>query len=419
MKVARAIALGVVLATTTASGAHAGTGFLTGMTINGDLRAYDFARLYSGAPASQHAFSLGGAINVLSGSVDGFAAGATFYAAHSLGLNNNNRTLVDGTLAGYGAIDTFGQAFLQYRRHRLLVRAGDQLINTPWINPSDSRLVPATYQGLFASVQPLAGLTISALRITRYKSRTADGFSDTDLYNSTSTVNIGGTGGLAGRTEPGAAAIGAGYHIAGLTAAAWGYQFFDLAKMADAQGRYLFGGAYGFRPLIGAQYVRETGSGAQYLGPVNATVYGAIVGLQHGRDELTAGYNDLPAHTGAFGNGDVVSPYTTGYATDPLYTTSMIQGMVDRKTSGHAVKIAATAFFLHHRLRVIASFANYFNTVYAGYSAPRTDETDLDVTYFLHGPLKGLSIRDRIGVANHIPVVQHFIYNRLMMEYDF
>lgn len=418
MKVAQTIPLGLVLAAITAGTAHAGTGFLGGMTVNGDLRAYDFARLYSGTPPPQHAFSLGGAINILSGSVDGFAAGATFYAAHSLGLNNSNHSLVDGTLAGYGAIDTFGQAFLQYTRRWLLIRAGDQLINTPWINPSDSRLVPATYQGLFASVKPVRGLTISALRITRYKSRTADGFSDTDLYNATATVNIGGTGGLAGRTEPGAAAIGADYHSGGFKAAAWGYQFFDLAKMADAQGRYLFGRG-SLRPLIGAQYVRETGSGAQYLGPVNATVYGAVIGVRRHKDQLTVGYNDLPAHAGAFGHGDVVSPYTTGYATDPLYTTSMIQGMVDRKTSGHAIKVTATAFFLRHRLRVIASFANYFNAVYAGYNAARTDETDVDITYFLSGAWQGLSVRDRIGIANHIPVVKHFLYNRVMVEYDF
>ncbi len=412
---------GLLLASAAAVSAQAGQGFFDGMKINGDIRAYDFTRHYSGPVAGQSAFSLGGGLNVLSGAVDGFSAGASFYTAHSLGLNHSNPALVDGTLAGYDGINTFGQAFLQYQNRRVLVRAGDQLLSTPWINASDSRLIPATYQGLFAAIKPVTGLTISALRLTRFKSRTSDNFSRTDLYNSTGTFNIGGTPtpGMAGRTEPGAAALGLAYHTGGLKVAGWGYEFYDLAKMADAQGAYTFPSRGALRPFVGAQLVRETGSGAQYLGPVNATVYGAVVGVKHRSDELSLGYNDLPAHPGAFGNGDVVSPYTTGYATDPLYTTSMIQGMVDRKTSGHAVKLAATGFFLQHQLRVIASYADYFNTLTPSYSSATTSEVDLDLTYFLKGALKGLSVRDRVGIARNIPVVNRFVYNRLMVEYDF
>lgn len=411
--------LGALIASASITQAYAGKGFLGGMKVNGDIRAYDFTRHYSGPPAGQSAFSLGGAINVLSGSVYGFSAGLSFYTAHSLGLNRSNPALVDGTLAGTEGINTLGQAFLQYDNRRVLVRAGDQLIATPWINASDSRMIPATYRGLFAAVKPIAGLTISALRITSFKSRTSDEFSQTDLYNSTGTFNIGGTGGLAGKTEPGAAAVGVGYHTSGLKTAVWGYEFYDLAKMADAQASYTVPGSATLKPFIGGQYVRETGSGAQYLGNVNATVYGAVVGVKHHSDELSLGYNDLPAHAGAFGNGDVVSPYTTGYATDPLYTTSMIQGMVDRKTSGHALKVSATAFLLQHKLRLIGSFAEYFNTLTSSYTSARTNEADIDVTYFLGGVMKGLSIRDRVGIAHNIPVVHRFVYNRLMLEYDF
>ena len=417
--ISRAALAGAVLICVGAGDAHAGQGFFGGMKVNGDIRAYDFTRHYSGPVAGQQAFSVGGALNVLSGSVYGFSAGLSFYTAHNLGLNNPNPALVDGTLAGYDGINTLGQAFVQYDNRRVLVRAGDQSIANPWINASDSRMIPATYQALLAAVRPITGLTISAMRITRFKSRTSDEFSRTDLYNSTGTFNIGGTGGLAGRRETGAAAVGADYDARGLKAAVWGYQFYDLAKMAYAQGSYVLPGAAGLKPFVGAQVVRETGSGPQYLGAVNATVYGAVVGVKRAGDQITLGYDDLPAHAGAFGNGDVVSPYTTGYATDPLYTTSMIQGMIDRKTTGHAVKISATAFLLQHKVRLIASFADYFNTLYSGYTSARTNEADLDLTYFLGGPLKGLSIRDRIGIAHNLPVVHRFVYNRLMLEYDF
>ncbi len=417
--ISRAALAGAVLICVGAGNAYAGTGFFGGMKVNGEIRAYDFTRHYSGPVAGQQAFSLGGALNVLSGSVYGLSAGLSFYTAHNLGLNNANHALVDGTLAGYDGINTLGQAFVQYDAHRVLVRAGDQSIANPWINASDARMIPATYQALLAAVRPMTGLTISAMRITRFKSRTSDEFSRTNLYNSTGTFNIGGTGGLAGRQETGAAAVGADYHGGGLKGTVWGYQFYDLAKMAYAQGSYALPGVVGLTPFVGAQVVRETGSGPQYLGPVNATVYGAVVGVKRAGDELSLGYDDLPAHAGAFGNGDVVSPYTTGYATDPLYTTSMIQGMIDRKTTGHALKVSATAFLLQHKLRLIASFADYFNTLYSGYASARTNEADLDLTYFLGGPLKGLSIRDRVGIAHNLPVVRRFVYNRIMVEYDF
>ena len=416
-RISRATLAGFVLACAGMGQAYAGKGFFGGMKVNGDVRAYDFTRHYSGPVAGQQAFSLGGALNVMSGSVYGFGAGLTFYTAHSLGMNNSNPALVDGTLAGYYGINTLGQAFVQYENRKVLVRAGDQSIASPWVNPSDSRMIPATYQGVLAAVKPIKGLTISAMRITRFKSRTSNHFSQTDLYN---PRNIGGTPTLArGTREPGTAAVGVAYHGAGLKTGVWGYQFYNLAKMAYAQGSYTLPGTGSIKPFVGAQALRETGSGQQYLGQVDATVYGAVAGVKYAGSQLSVGYDDLPAHPGAFGNGDVVSPYTTGYATDPLYTTSMIQGMVDRKTTGHAVKIAATTFFLQHKLRLIASFADYFNTVYSGYSSARTNEADLDLTYFLGGPLKGLSVRDRVGIAHNLPVIRRFVYNRIMVEYDF
>jgi hypothetical protein len=397
----------------------AGTGFLSGMHVSGMLRAYDFTRYFSGSPPNRRAFAVGGGINLRSGTFHHVSADATFYTAHSLGLNPANHAYVDGTLAGYGSIDTFGQAYLQYQRDAVLLRAGDQLIKTPWINPGDSRIVPETYQGLLAAFRPLPGLVVSALRITRFKSRTSDGFSSTNLYNATANHNIGGIGGLPGRTEPGAAALGARYQTAGLKVAAWGYEFYDLAKMGWAEGSYTFGGPGGLRPLVGAQLVRETGAGGAYLGAVNANVYGAVAGVRRHRDLLTLGYDVVPAHPGTFANGDLVSPYTSGYATDPLYTTSIIQSLVDNRTSGHAWKVSATAFLLHHRLRAILSYARYISARTALYTASHTSETNIDLTYFLQGALKGLSVRDRLAIAENMPVLHQFIYNRVMLQYQF
>lgn len=153
-------------------------------------------------------------------------------------------------------------------------------------------------------------------------------------------LHIGGTGGLTGGHESGAAAVGADYGASGLKTAVWGYQFYDLAKMA-----YALPGAGRPRPCVGARFRRETASGAVYLGPANAPCTAPCSGVKQGGDEPSLGDDDPPAHPGAFGNGDRVSPYTTGYAAGLLYTTLrttfMIQDMIDRKTPGHTFKVTA------------------------------------------------------------------------------
>ena len=40
--------------------------------------------------------------------------------------------------------------------------------------------------------------------------------------------------------------------------------------------------------------------------------------------------------------GGMASPYTDNYATDPLFTTSLTQGMADRRSPGNAFKLQAT-----------------------------------------------------------------------------
>ena len=72
-----AIPLGALFLAMNMGSAHAATGFLSGMKVTGDVRAYDFARFYTGVPPSQHAFAAGGAVNIMSGAVDGFSATAS------------------------------------------------------------------------------------------------------------------------------------------------------------------------------------------------------------------------------------------------------------------------------------------------------------------------------------------------------
>ena len=129
--------------------------------------------------------------------------------------------------------------------------------------------------------------------------------------------------------------------------------------------------------------------------------------------------------------GGWASPYTDSYATDPFFTTDMIQGMVDRRSPGTSAKAQLT--FTSNDKRLVA----FINHAWYDYNNPAfansTQETDFDALYYFNalpksGPYKGFSFRYRYGDRDEAPIfagppaapgVSLFKYNRFQAEYDF
>jgi hypothetical protein len=400
--------------------------FLKKSTVDGNIRVYDFFRNYSNsfAPPNQRAFSAGGMLDFLTAPLlGGLRGGATYYLANSLGLNSKDPHKVDNTLPGFN-VNVLGQAFLEYQTQEILVRGGDQLIKTPWLNDSDSRMIPATYQALYGQITPYKDLNFIAMRVTRFKSRTSNGFSQTNLYD---TENTGGQGfpAIDKVTADGVFAVGANYNAHGWQPDLWYYQFYDFAKLFYGDVIYTLDTGTPIKPLLGLQAARETTDGSNYLqrvpkigGSANSDLWGAIGGFNIYNGRITVGYDDIPARQGAFNSGDLVSPYTAGYATDPLYTTSMIGGLVE-KAAGQAVKVTGSYGFFKNSLKLAASYAEYKTKPSAIFKSTNTKETDFDATYNFGGHLKGLSVRNRIGVEYGIPTLGRFVYERVMLQYNF
>ena len=106
------------------------------------------------------------------------------------------------------------------------------------------------------------------------------------------------------------------------------------------------------------------------------------------------------------------------YATDPLFTTSMIRGLVEIGP-GHAWKGRAQYNFFDKKLQLVAAYAKYT-------SLERGNSHDLyfDIIYNMDSVLKGLQLRDRWersvgGIANLNPGNESFTYNRVMISYKF
>ena len=414
--------------------ARSPAGFLSQGQFSGQLRSYYFSRDYSTASAvNARAFALAGLFNYRTpGFLGGLSLGASFFTANALGSQSADPKRVDATLMGAGnAVNVLGQAFLQYSGHAVLVRIGDQLLNTPWAGASDSRALPATYRALYGAFTPVAGLKLRVLRITGFKGRTAQGFFQDNLYYSPTWHGDGSYGGISNlpASAPhaaGALAFGATCRFGGLQASAWYYRFLGFAHMVYGQ---IEDGPTGapIEPFAAAQIVREWGranrfaeTGTRFFGQPGTAVdnltLGGIAGVRAYGASLSVSYDRVRREgVGALGAGVLISPYTAGYATDPLFTTSMIRGMVELGP-GSAWKVRAGEHTLGKRLRLSASFAEY-----------RTDFAGLDTElYFgvllrLGGWMKGLTLRNRLGIShgNANPGGGRFLYNRVMITYAF
>jgi hypothetical protein len=433
----RAIAGALVVTAVSLSVAEANTltGFFSGGRFSGELRAYYFQRDYGARNVvNADAFAVAGLFNYQTQEfLNGFSLGASYFTANALGTHNANPARIDTTLSGVAnSINALGQAYLQYRGHGALVRVGDQLVSTPWAWSSDSRVLPATYEALYGAMTPVQGLTFKALRILRYKSRTANSyFQDNNYYPPTwhGDAAYGGLGNLP-LNAPGTAgtlAFGADYTVGGVKATTWYYDFYDFGRLVYAQVDANLPTALAVKPFAGVQAVREWGgsnvfekTGTKLFGQpglgVSAFAVGGILGVRFDDASLSAAYDRLqPEGAGALGGGALISPYTESFATDPLYTTSMIRGLVELGP-GSSWKFTASKTALHKRLALTASFATYHTTFNGNVS-----ETYFDVIYKPPGWIKGLSLRNRLEISNgHVnPGGGYFIYNRVMLAYAF
>jgi len=394
--------------------------------VSGNIRSYYFNQLYSGSPLpNKYAYSLGGMLKVQTAPVYGVSATVAFYTANDLGANDTGgeQRHLDPLLMGdRTSLNVLGQAYLQYEDPWVQVRVGNLLLSTPWMNPSDAFMIPSAFQGIAIRVTPIQNLQIIGIREFRFKNRTQADYHRQTLLNYNDHY----------RDLPdnsiGTLAFGLKGYLMGVHASAWFYRFYNLTNMFYGTLGYTAPTLAGhFRPFADFQYAREWASGTQLAGPVNATVYGGMVGVRGDFDGVTgqifAAYDQMPTRAVTLANGQTlynggfISPYTQQYSADPLYTSIMDYGLVAASASGHAWKLGFLLHPLPH-VRIKYSYSIYETAPYL----PNVTANYLDVTYSPGGFWKGLSLRNRLALDHSNPYGDYhgtFIDDRLMLQYRF
>ena len=493
-------------------------------TIGGYFRSYYFTRQNaSNNPGTQFNFSPGAKYvsngvnqaswgNGLAVHADynfpdsGFIVGGTYFYANSpsgecvVPANNLKgapctsqtppNTNQDDTLPPF-MMSTFDEAYLKYKKYGWDGTLGNQLFNSPWANPSDSRLKPNSFQGVDLGYTTPGGFTIEGADMLTFENRTSSAYGRQTLLTSYPAGNPGMASNIIVPGGNGITTDGFSYgHLgyapnAGTSANLYFYNVADIENIWWGQGKFAIGSGP-WAPYVALQGGTEQNSGQSVIGKIDSQDFGAQIGFNPTRNVLiTAGYDNIPWHndtvnlpagvtcsnsnyqitakanfayflpsnaaqcyTNANGTtqieyGGWASPYTDAYATDPLFTTSISQGMADRRAPGSSEKVGVTFTSTNKKFVFVASDAwyNYGNSL-----APEsTNEWNLDGMYrFSHvgkGPYHGLVLRDRymqrtlsntycgasatsclagtpIGTT-YLGGLPLFKYNRAQIEYDF
>jgi hypothetical protein len=406
------------------------------------------------------------------------------------GANGNANIYQDDTLPGF-EMSTLYEAYLQYKGNGFFFKGGNLVGNQTWAPASDSRLKPSAFTGVDASYTFQKSWTVEAGDYWQWECRTCSAFDKYTLLTDPASPYPGATAlssfyynpAQNGITNSGVFFARAGY--AGpkslpLTANLSYYQFNNISDAVWLDANYnLTGKAKGF---VALQAGSEGNTGNSIVGKISSGVFGLKAGLNIfpnvqlwgafdtipiktdtlsaatmasggskcnavGQLALAAGQSKYKVNfpyflpTGGTGEcsvnadgstniyyGGWASPYTDSYATDPLFTTELTQGMVDRRSPGTSYKLQLT--FTSDDRRFVAyvneGWFDYNNGAYAN----GTTETDFDALYYFtplpkKGLYHGFSFRYRYGNRVQNPTftggtpVGLFVYNRFQAEYDF
>jgi hypothetical protein len=468
-------------------------------TYNGDLRAYYFGRTNGntcftcktkGTPDAT-AFEFGGELHgQLNVPHTPFSLAGTYFGAYPFGANAPGplnsvgyNPLVDNTLPGY-PLSLWGEEYIQYKNSGTFFQSGREVINTPWTNPSDSRITPESFQGTLINTNITSDLNVGVMYMARFRSRVESAFNSNSLLTSCNTANptgkapaqnLSGTFTVPGdpcnkqRTTSGFGEASANYKIGktGFSVGATQYEVYDIASMTWVTAQHAFDKASPLAPYLAGQYLSENNAGASYIGTVHAHMAGAQFGANVYHNLLfTLGYDGSPYTTtvvktkfcgtpssptaaspyavfGGVGDtsiktvpagyvtcygGGIASPYTDSLATDPLYTTSLTQGLADTHKPGTGLKAALGWQTNNGRLKLLVSQAWYdywlpgLNKVTS--NVDYRNEFDADIQIFFNPvrpghPYKGFSIRQRYGDRTQTFSPYDFKYSRSQLEYTF
>jgi hypothetical protein len=367
-------------------------------------------------------FAYGGNIFGQTGQIAGFSFGGLFTVMnpfYSTQINPNDINYQAQTTPINRQI-TPQELFAEYQYSNIVqVDAGYIGINnSPWLTYYQNNVLNlVTYQGATVNIHPLNGWLITALAFNGSQLIGENGFSQQTMYNSTFDFGTQ-TANIVDHGSPATTALGASYTTSNnkFGFRLWAYQFEDYANMLYADSNLKLEATKDLSFNIALQAAIEGGTPNNALyehdySQIQSNMAGLQLSMNYSWFGLQLAYNSIWGPSDAYAGGGLVSPYTYQYATDPLFTTSWMQGMVE-KSAGTAYKISTPLTFLDNNLVISPSYAYYNTSDY-----PISAEYDLTVSYSIP-QIKGFTVFAGLGYQSILnPDIDNVYSGQIMFSY--
>jgi hypothetical protein len=376
-------------------------------TLKGKIRSYMQSRELN-VLKDERLYLLGAQINFETGPVMGLQAGGTYFVANDFDVNRDD-LVSKNPLIPPSNINIFGEAYLQYKNEKTLVKAGRQVIDTPFMNPADSFMFPVSYLGYRVTQKILDNWELTGFHATEVKIRQSDTFEDAGQFV---TKRLG----IEPTNTAGTTALGTKWNKGSAKLEVWDYYFYDLFNMIYVQGDFEFDQMSGIQPYLSLQAGHEFEIEESLLGEVNSWMFGALLGAKWDRFDVSYMVNFIPKDVDSFRNGGYHSPYN--FATDALYTNSLDGGLTIKDTAfvGSAQK-ANIEYSPNEDLWIRLAYV--FFDMDRSVGGRDSGELNFDIAYQFNGALEGLDVRYRLGWVDSRIESENLIENRLIFQYIF
>lgn len=298
-------------------------------------------------------------------------------------------------------IDRLEELYLRYSRGKAAVTFGKQLINTPFINPQDSRMRPTEAEGLYGNLKVKDKLTLEGGWIYRFSPR-----STVRWYSAAASIGVnaqgvnqdGTPGEYAGHVHT------KGLALLGLTLKpAEGVQLKAFEQVTENVFHTSFVQAdfekkAGVQKWIGAvQYIRQGAMGeggnadpakAYFAQGNKVNILGARAGWQTGAWQTAVNYTRI------FKGGRFTSPREWG--TEPLFTF-LSRERNEGTGDVHAIMASVQQKALGERLKWEAAYGHYYlppvdNAALNKYGLPSYRHLKVRGDYSFGRTLQGLDL---------------------------
>jgi hypothetical protein len=367
------------------------------MSLKG--RAYYFNRDFEKS-ALQEALALGIWAVYESPEWRGLSVGLGGYTSQPFLIDNPAHGGTGLLADGQTGFSVLGQAWLRGRVGSNALKLGRQVLETPFINSYDVRMIPVTVEGAAFSNHSLKKLEITAAHLIGIKP-----------WTDTTFQAMSQAAGFAGTEEPVSLAGAMWQPAKGYTVQFWNYfchQFMNTIYF-QADATWPLGSEWSI--MASAQAMDQRDVGRALDGAFNANQWGLQLNLGWRGLAFTAAY------TGAGPDHDIVNPW----GSYPGWTSIMEE---DNDRAGEDTWLAGLSYdFSHVGIKGLSvnTLHTFSRTPDSGpHASPDQTEHDLNLECHFQGSLKHLWLRVRAAYVDQDEALggEDFSDFRIIINYD-